>query len=267
MALYRNVHVSFWNDTKIIDEMTPEDRYFMLYLLSNPHTNQVGCYEISVRDISKETGYTEESIKKLLERFEKKLKVAKYSKKTKELLILNWHKYNWTSSPKVRACIEKELKSLKNKDFKDYINNICIPYIYGMDTHTQEEEEEEEEQEEEQEQSENNNNYYKYIIDYLNKKTLKNFKATTKKTQSLIRARIKEGFSYENFVQVIDTKTKEWLNNKEMQQYLRPETLFGNKFESYLNQNAKQSTSTSNNESKELEEYIQMSRRFENVQN
>ena len=56
MALYRNVHVSFWNDTKIIDEMTPEDRYFMLYLLSNPHTNQVGCYEISVRDISKETG-------------------------------------------------------------------------------------------------------------------------------------------------------------------------------------------------------------------
>lgn len=84
---------------------------------------------------------------------------------------------------------------------------------------------------------------------------------------NLIRARISEGFSYEDFVQVIDTKTNEWLNNKEMQKYLRPETLFGNKFESYLNQNAKQSTSISNNESKELEEYIQMSRRFENVQN
>lgn len=133
MALYRNVQVSFWNDTKVIDEMTPEDRYFMLYLLSNPHTNQVGCYEISVRDISKEMGYTEESVKKLLERFEKKLKVAKYSKKTKELLIMNWYKYNWTSSPKVRACIEKELKYLKNKDFKNYICTVCIPYIYSKD--------------------------------------------------------------------------------------------------------------------------------------
>lgn len=262
MALYRNVHVSFWNDTKVIDEMTPEDRYFMLYLLSNPHTNQVGCYEISVRDISKEMGYTEESIKKLLERFEKKLKVAKYSKKTKELLIMNWYKYNWTSSPKVRACIEKELKNLKNKEFKDYIYNICIPYIYGMDTHTQEEEEEEQEQEEEQSNNKNNQNY-KYIIDYLNKKTSKNFKSTSKKTKTLINARINEGFSVEDFKTVINNKTTEWLNDKKMEQYLRPETLFGNKFESYLNQNSKKQETSENIET--VDEYIEMSRRFENV--
>lgn len=258
MALYRNVHVSFWNDTKVIDEMTPEDRYFMLYLLSNPHTNQVGCYEISVRDISKEMGYTEESIKKLLERFEKKLKVAKYSKKTKELLIMNWYKYNWTSSPKVRACIEKELKNLKNKEFKDYIYNICIPYIYGMDTHTQEEEEEEEEQ-----SNNKNNQNYKYIIDYLNKKTSKNFKSTSKKTKTLINARINEGFSVEDFKTVINNKTTEWLNDKKMEQYLRPETLFGNKFESYLNQNSKKQETSENIET--VDEYIEMSRRFENV--
>lgn len=262
MALYRNVHVSFWNDTKVIDEMTPEDRYFMLYLLSNPHTNQVGCYEISVRDISKEMGYTEESIKKLLERFEKKLKVAKYSKKTKELLIMNWYKYNWTSSPKVRACIEKELKNLKNKEFKDYIYNICIPYIYGMDTHTQEEEEEEQEQEEEQSNNKNNQNY-KYIIDYLNKKTSKNFKSTSKKTKTLINARINEGFSVEDFKTVINNKTTEWLNDKKMEKYLRPETLFGNKFESYLNQNSKKQETSENIET--VDEYIEMSRRFENV--
>lgn len=262
MALYRNVHVSFWNDTKVIDEMTPEDRYFMLYLLSNPHTNQVGCYEISVRDISKEMGYTEESIKKLLERFEKKLKVAKYSKKTKELLIMNWYKYNWTASPKVRACIEKELKNLKNKEFKDYIYNICIPYIYGMDTHTQEEEEEEQEQEEEQSNNKNNQNY-KYIIDYLNKKTSKNFKSTSKKTKTLINARINEGFSVEDFKTVINNKTTEWLNDKKMEQYLRPETLFGNKFESYLNQNSKKQETSENIET--VDEYIEMSRRFENV--
>ncbi len=262
MAIYRNLHVSFWNDTKVIDEMTTEDRYFMLYLLSNPHTNQVGCYEISIRDISKEIGYTEECIKKLIDRFDKKLKVAKYSKKTKELLVLNWYKYNWTSSPKVRACIEKELKDLKNKEFKDYIYSICIPYIYGMDTHTQEEEEEEEEQEEEQSNNKNNQNY-NYIIDYLNKKTSKNFKSSSKKTKSLINARLNEGFSVEDFRIVIDTKTTEWLNDKKMEQYLRPETLFGNKFESYLNQNTKKQKQDENVET--IDEYIEMSRRFENV--
>ena len=256
MAIYRNVHVSFWNDTKIIDEMTPEDRYFMLYILSNPHTNQVGCYEISIRDMSKETGYTEESIKKLLERFEKKLKVAKYSKKTKELLIVNWYKYNWTSSPKVKACIDKELKRVKNSEFKEFINTVCIPYIYPMHTDTQEEKEKEEEQEEEK----NKLNYiYSQITEYLNQKTSKNFKSSSQKTQKFIQARLNEGFSLEDFKKVIDTKTKEWKNDKTMCKYLRPETLFGTKFEGYLNEN----TNIQNNEEIDtMEEYKEMERKF-----
>ena len=74
------------------------------------------------------------------------------------------------------------------------------------------------------------------IVDYLNQKANTNYKYTTKKTQTLINARFNEGFTKEDFIKVIDNKTKEWLNNKEMCQYLRPETLFGTKFESYLNQ-------------------------------
>ncbi|MBO4815426.1 MAG: conserved phage C-terminal domain-containing protein [Clostridia bacterium] len=254
MAIYRNVHVSFWNDTKIIDEMTPEDRYFMLYILSNPHTNQVGCYEISIRDISKETGYTEESVKKLLERFEKKLKVAKYSKKTKELLIVNWYKYNWTSSPKVKACIDKELKSIKSSEFREFINNTCIPYIYPMDTHTQEEKEQEEEK--------NKLNYiYSEVIEYLNQKTSKNFKSNNQKTQKFIHARLNEGFSLEDFKKVIDTKTKEWKNDKTMSKYLRPETLFGTKFEGYLNEVVEYKP---NKEDDSFEEYKMLERRFSN---
>jgi len=252
MAIYRNVHVSFWNDTKIIDEMTPEDRYFMLYILSNPHTNQVGCYEISIRDISKETGYTEESVRKLLDRFEKKLKVARYSKKTKELLVLNWYKYNWTSSPKVRACIEKELKTVKNKEFIEFINTVCIPYIYPMYTHTQEEQEKEQEEEQEK-----NNYIYISVIDYLNQKTSKNFKSTSQKTQKLIHARVKEGFTLEDFQKVIDIKTSQWINSKEMSKYLRPETLFGTKFEGYLNEYVEPKYAEQDeyiNEYKEIEE-------------
>ena len=76
---------------------------------------------------------------------------------------------------------------------------------------------------------------YKEIIDYLNLKTNSNYKYTTKKTKELIKARFNENFTLDNFKKVIDNKTKEWLET-DMEKYLRPETLFGNKFEGYLNQ-------------------------------
>lgn len=84
--------------------------------------------------------------------------------------------------------------------------------------------------------AEQDNIPYKKIIDYLNKKTNSNYKYTTDKTKKFIKARINEGFTYEDFKTVIDKKTLEWINDKEMSKYLRPETLFGTKFESYLNQ-------------------------------
>ena len=74
-----------------------------------------------------------------------------------------------------------------------------------------------------------------YIIDYLNEKAKTSYKATTNKTRSLILARINEGFTKDDFKKVIDNKTKEWLGT-DMEKYLRPETLFGTKFEGYLNQ-------------------------------
>ena len=80
------------------------------------------------------------------------------------------------------------------------------------------------------------------IVDYLNSKTSKNYRASTRKTKSLINARMNEGFTVDDFKKVIDNKTAEWLNTK-MEQYLRPETLFGTKFESYLNQNVSIDTS------------------------
>lgn len=79
-----------------------------------------------------------------------------------------------------------------------------------------------------------NASIYHQIIDYLNKKTNKSFKATTTKTKQLIDQRIKDGFKIKDFIRVIDIKTLDWLNN-DMNLYLRPETLFGSKFESYLN--------------------------------
>lgn len=74
----------------------------------------------------------------------------------------------------------------------------------------------------------------KEIINCLNTATSSNYRYQSKATQRLINARLNEGFTVDDFKAVIDKKTKEW-KGTEMAQYLRPETLFGTKFESYLN--------------------------------
>ncbi len=79
---------------------------------------------------------------------------------------------------------------------------------------------------------------YREVIDYLNKQTGKQYKSTTKKNQTVIRARTDEGFTLDDFKKAIDNKVSEW-KGTDMEKYLRPETLFGTKFEGYLNQTPK----------------------------
>ena len=77
----------------------------------------------------------------------------------------------------------------------------------------------------------------KQIIDYLNQKTQSNFKTNTEATKKSIIARLKEGYTVEDFKRVIDAKVKDWADNAEMREYLRPQTLFRpSNFESYLNE-------------------------------
>ena len=77
---------------------------------------------------------------------------------------------------------------------------------------------------------------YQEILDYLNGKVGTSYRASSKATQCLINARSNEGFEVEDFKKVIDIKVAAWKNDPKMSQYLRPATLFGTKFESYLNE-------------------------------
>lgn len=79
-----------------------------------------------------------------------------------------------------------------------------------------------------------NNNIYNVVLDYLNEKAGTHYRPTTNATQRHISARIREGYTEEDFKTVIDKKVAEW-KGTEWEQYLRPETLFGQKFEGYLN--------------------------------
>lgn len=80
----------------------------------------------------------------------------------------------------------------------------------------------------------NNQDTYIAVIDYLNEKTGQHFRSSTKATQQHINARLAEGFTADNFKRVIDNMCAEW-RGTEWEQYLRPSTLFGSKFENYLN--------------------------------
>lgn len=141
MAIYRSISMTFWTDSKIAEDFTPEDKYFYLYLMTNPLTNLPGCYEISIRQMSIDTGYTKDTIQKLLNRMVEVHNVVRYSSETREILLLNWGKYNWNNSPKLRKCVEEQIKYIKNKDFKTYVESlffgkdmVSIPYTYGSDT-------------------------------------------------------------------------------------------------------------------------------------
>lgn len=139
MAKFRNVSVKFWSDP-FIESLTPEKKYFFLYLITNEHSSQCGIYEISYKQMAFETGYNQETVQKLVQFFEKSGKI-KYSKRTNELAIKNFVKHNPQGSPKVAAFVEKELKMVKDR--------VLIAYIYDTDTLSQEEQEEEQTKEEE----------------------------------------------------------------------------------------------------------------------
>jgi uncharacterized phage protein (TIGR02220 family) len=85
---------------------------------------------------------------------------------------------------------------------------------------------------------ENNKEIIRNVIEFLNSKTNKNFTTKSSKTISCINSRIKEGFIENDFIKVIEIKTEKWLGTS-MEEYLRPITLFGNKFDSYLNETNK----------------------------
>src|ERR1035437_242854 len=113
MAVYRQVQTAFWQDDFVL-QLTPEEKYFYLYLLTNSKTKQCGIYQLPRPIIIIETGYNQETVEKLLNRFIDYGKII-YSPMTKEIGIVNWPKYNPMESPKIKACVVKELKEVKDK--------------------------------------------------------------------------------------------------------------------------------------------------------
>ena len=116
MGIKRVVDTSFWTDNKV-DDFSPEDKYFMLYLLTSPFTTQLGIYKLSIKQAAFQMGYSVDAFNVLLDRFETKYGVIFYSKDTGEVAIKNFLRHSIIKGgAPVRDCLIKEMKSVKNKD-------------------------------------------------------------------------------------------------------------------------------------------------------
>ncbi|HLR58877.1 MAG TPA: hypothetical protein VK094_00165 [Pseudogracilibacillus sp.] len=160
MAKFRMVYTEFWSDPKTIEEMTPEDKYFFLYLLTNPNTKQIGIYQITKKQMAFDMGYSMETINALLDRFLKHHELITYNEDTREIAIKNWGRFNLQRGGKpMEDCVIAELKEVKDKTLINYVGkrveNAKLKALYDTynDTSTTspqyKEEEEEEDKEEE----------------------------------------------------------------------------------------------------------------------
>lgn len=166
-------------------------------------------------------GITTQNVRTALNRFEKLGFLTNESTKTGRLITVeNWEVYQ---------CDEESQQSYQQTANKDLTNSQ--QRLNKQLTPIEERKEGDKEKEKE--------NIIKDIVEYLNEISGKNFKHNSNKTKSCINARLKEGFTFENFKTVINLKVSQWKDDVKMSTYIRPETLFGTKFEGYLNESPK----------------------------
>lgn len=127
MSTFRMVHTEFWNDPIVIEEMTPEDKYFFLYLLTNPSTTQIGIYQITKKQMAFDMGYSMETINSLLDRFTQHHGIVKYNHETRELAIKNWGKFNLRRGGKPMIdCVKSELEEVKDLELISYVGEQVV---------------------------------------------------------------------------------------------------------------------------------------------
>jgi DnaD/phage-associated family protein len=122
MAKFRMIHIDFWKNPIVLEEMSPEDKLFYLYLLTNANTTQIGIYKITKKQMSFDLGFSMESVQIVMDRFIHHHKVIRYNPETRELAIRNWGKDNLYKAGKpVMDCITSELKEVEDTSLIQYV--------------------------------------------------------------------------------------------------------------------------------------------------
>jgi DnaD/phage-associated family protein len=125
MAKFRMVRTEFWTNPICVEEMSPEDRYFYLYLQTNPQTTQIGIYKITKKQMAFDLGYSLESVHALMDRFIEHHKLIRYNPKTRELALKNWGKENFDKGGKpLMDCILSELNEVEDRSLIIYVSEL-----------------------------------------------------------------------------------------------------------------------------------------------
>ena len=134
MSAKRIINPDFWIENKVVDAYTPEDKYFMLYLCTNPHTTQLGIYQFSIKVAAFEMGYSRETVIGLLDRFANKYGRIFWNKETDEVAIKDYLVYNIVSGGKpVADLLKKEIKNVRDKNLVTAVfNNLKDNLDIGM---------------------------------------------------------------------------------------------------------------------------------------
>ncbi|EGT4739788.1 hypothetical protein DD104_12800 [Clostridioides difficile] len=226
----------FWVENELIDDIELTIYEKMVYIVLIRYSdNESSCFP-SRATISKKAGCSITTVKRTINSLEEKGLIKKINRKTKygenesNLYFIASIKGRvcenlGSDRTEGRVCENLGVGSVRTTNKTNINKTNLTNNIYSSA--------------EQKEEKTKDKEIYKRIVDYLNKTADKSFKSTTKKTISLIDARLKEGFTEEEFYKVIDNKVLNWLDDDKMNAYLRPETLFGNKFESYLNETPK----------------------------
>ena len=221
---YIKIHRSFlsweWHDKETVVSV-----FLHCLLLANWEskkwhglTIERGSFITSTVKLSDATGLTLQTVSKCLKRLQDtgELLVESNRNYTK-ITIVNYDKYQSEKTPVVNEVVNGVVNEVVN----EVVNFVNTDVNNEVNT------------------TKNIKNYKNKevidIVEYLNSRAGTNYRPTSEKTKKLVHARLKEGFTVDDFKTVIDKKCDEWLGS-DMEKYLRPETLFGTKFEAYLNQ-------------------------------
>lgn len=125
---YASIPSEIWVDPFFCD-LSPEDKYFILYVLTNPHTQKCGCYLLHPRIAAAESGYNNETIAKLIDRLTSAEWIL-HDPITKEILVLRWPELNpgfFAPGSKVRAAIAKECRKIRSTRLRDIVLKWLMP--------------------------------------------------------------------------------------------------------------------------------------------
>ena len=131
MEVFTKVERGYWQDEFIL-ELTPEQKFFYLYLMSNSKVNTLGAYVFPMTMSALELGYNRDTVKKLLDHFIEAGKIM-YDETTNEVFLLNWPKRNWNKRTATLRALKKDVAALQSPVLREKISAMLSAFCGGED--------------------------------------------------------------------------------------------------------------------------------------